>query len=113
MGIVLEPRKGLGWRLRLTKPKAVKFAQKRPTAVYLFRYEREDGMERTITCPVGWGRFKRGTLEAARELAERRLSEQFGEQSIVEAHRINNVALVEERPDLHQDNYTLVSVREV
>lgn len=113
MGIRLERRKGLGFRVHLSKPKLVKFLQKRPTAVYEFRYEREDGMHRTITCPVGWGRAKRGKYDDALELAERRLDEQFGAKSIDAARKIDNVALVEERPDLHQDNYTLVSVREI
>jgi hypothetical protein len=107
---MFEKRKGFGWRLKMPRPTFFRWMRKRPTAVYEFRYERADGMHRTITCPVGWGRFKRGKEDDAFELAERRLGEQFGQESINYAHSINNVAQVEERPDLHQDNYELKQV---
>lgn len=113
MGLQFEKRKGRGYRARFSKPTVVKYVQNRPTAVYEFYYERPDGMSRTITAPTPKGRFKRGKEDLARELAERRLSEQYGEQSIAYARKINNQALVEEYPDLHQDNYQLVSVRKL
>lgn len=90
-----------------------KFLSKKPAAIYKFRYERNGGQAREISVPVGFGRLRRGRLEAAREIAERRLDEQYGDMSIFHAEQINNYCLVVDKPDLHQSNYRLVGVKKV
>ena len=87
----------------------------RPTAVYSFRYEREDGEFRTIDVSAP-------TMEEAREIADRRLNEQYGDMCLLleEQRRQQDKTIVDlgadrirNRPDLHQDNYTFVSVERV
>lgn len=109
----------------------------RPTAVYSFRYEREDGMHREITVPSGEGRFKSGSVDEARELADRRLNEQYGgtprktEAHVEDADGVplyhpDGSPVLEEtvvydppthkgepRPDLHQKYYVLTSVERI
>jgi hypothetical protein len=97
----------------------VNYVQKRPTNVFRFHYANEEGQARSISCPVGWGRFNRGTEDAAYELAERRLGEQFGDECLAKEDRIREqrgnyqdpgAQLLRDRPEIHQDNYTLVKV---
>lgn len=89
---------------------------------FKFRYEREDGQYREITVPVGKGLFKLGSEKQALEIAERRLSEQYGdtlfaaEQAERERRGDPNyidlsAELVRSSPGLHQKNYTLKEVR--
>ena len=98
-----------------------RWASHGPSAVWEFRYERKDGTGhfRTITVPVGHGRFRRGEEKAAREIADRRLNEQFGYQPRPDVDEDGNEVTVfdvlpqhrgQERPDLLQENYELVSV---
>lgn len=109
---------------------------KRPTAIYTFRYEREDGEFREISTAAGEGRLRPARQAPALELCEQRLQQQYGNQPRVETvfdddqgnwtertvfdqpPRIRQVqpdgsVVVVERPDLHQDHYKLVSVRKV
>jgi hypothetical protein len=94
-------------------------SKSRPTRVYSFRYERADGEFRTISVPVGYGRFKVGSEAEAKEIAERRLSEQFGEMCFtLEARRQEvepnfvcpGAELLRGTTDLHQNFYALVAV---
>lgn len=89
---------------------------------FQFRYAREDGQYREIT-------VSKSTEAEARELADRRLSEQYGdaclaaerqiadaqaEQGVpVENRHVSAAAqLLRDNPALHQDNYTLASVKQ-
>lgn len=90
--------------------------------VYRFRYERPDGAYRNITVAVGRGRFRRGRQTDAHEIAERRLSEQYGQALFImeqQQRETNSVYIdataerIRNSQGLHQDNYTLVSVVEV
>jgi hypothetical protein len=129
-GFRFEKRKGRGWRLRVYKPTLVTWAQKRPTAVYEFTYEREDGMTRVISGGVGRGRFRRGKESDAQALFERRLSEQFGEAAFKKEAQIRKPVkeggqglagfldatcerIRTTNPELHQDNYELKKVRRI
>lgn len=96
----------------------------KPHRVYRLRYEREDGQYREITVPVGWARFERGTEAKALEIAERRLSEQFGDALFAaeadlrekwqDPNYIDPAAdVVRKSPGLHQENYQLVSIERV
>lgn len=92
--------------------------------LFRVRYERPDGCYREITVPVGKGRLRLGSEAQALEIAERRLSEQYGDTLFLleqqERVRRENphyqdpaAELVRRSPGLHQENYTLVSVKEV
>lgn len=106
----------------MKKPRIVKYAQKRPTAVYKFRYEREDGEWREITVPAGKGRFSRAKEADALALAERRLSEQFGDEAFRKEELMQEVSKgylcpacewLRHQPELHQSNYKLVKVTRI
>lgn len=97
-----------------------RFLSKKPTALYTFRYERPDGEFREITVPSGHGRFRLPNQQAALELAERRLSEQFGDTLFLleEQRKVDNPdhvdpaadAVRRSRMELHQRNYSYVGV---
>lgn len=93
---------------------------KRATRVYHFRYERADGQFREIAVPVGRGRFRLGSEAEAKEIAERRLSEQFGDACLAAEARRREAEPGFTDPaaevlrgtfDLHQDYYELVETR--
>jgi hypothetical protein len=82
-----------------------------PSQVWRFRFEREDGEFREISVPVGLGRFKQGSEEEARTLAEQRLQEQFGDAIPDNDRGATARELMAQYPDLHQENYRFVSAR--
>jgi hypothetical protein len=94
----------------------------RKPAVYTVRYSRGDGHYREITVPTGRGRFKTGSQKEALEIAERRLHEQYGDGVFQRERREQEIRGVPSlvgtdaeflrlNPNLHQDNYTLDSIR--
>lgn len=101
----------------------------RASRVYKFRYENPDWLMesgrphyREITAVAGEGRGRLGNEAEARELAERRLSEQYGDALIQQVlDRRETVAgysneafeRLEAEPRLHQSQYQLVSVKRV
>jgi hypothetical protein len=101
----------------------------RASQVWKFRYENPDFLMesgrphyREITAVAGEGRFRRGSKEEALALAERRLSEQFGQAlvSLIEQKRETVAGWTDPAaeklladPRIHQDNYHLVSVQRV
>jgi hypothetical protein len=108
----------------------------RASRVYKFRYENPDFLMesgkphyREITAVAGEGRGKVGSEAEARDLADRRLSEQYGQALLDREQRVREgngnpaqaipgyeeVAAQRLRADprLHQDNYVLVGVQRV
>lgn len=113
------------------------FISSKPTAVYIFRYEREDGEFREINVPSRPGRLRRTNQDEALALANRRLNEQYGYQPRkvtgvnedgaeiettvfdqpprIATRRTDGSNMIDmiERPDLLQENYKFVSVKRV
>lgn len=87
----------------------VHFFRKRPSAVYVVRYERVDGHYRTVTVGVGRGRFKWGRKKDALEIAERRHNEQYGEAALDRGDP--QAEALSRQPSLHADLYHFVSVK--
>jgi hypothetical protein len=74
-----------------------RFFSSKPTAVFVFRYEADNGHYREINVPRGFGRMARASEQEARLIAERRLAEQFGP-----------VPRMEEQADLNPDGSPVV-----
>lgn len=70
------------------------------------RFEREDGAFREVS-------LVSSSEDAARELAERRCREQYGDLIREDVFGHTARELLEKRPDLHQDNYKLVDVERI
>lgn len=81
---------------------------------YVVRYSRGDGQYREIN-------MRAASEQAALEIAERRLHEQYGDGVFDRENREREAAgdgrelaeanLLRQNPDLHQDNYSLEFVR--